>query len=134
MNAFRIILYQQRESRWHYVRLTAESESELRTETGVCGLPPDHAEVALIEAGTDAKTALNTVGAEWQSRGWCKPTPQEVLVLTLHFQMRRWHGYPASAPGHDNLTAGYLDPVRAALENNCNGIPSGNERFSGHYR
>jgi len=133
MNMFRIILYQQRESRWHYVRLTAESELELRTETGVCGLPPDHEEVESIAAGTDTETALRNSGAQWQNNGWRKPNPQEVLVLTLHFQMRRWHGYPASAPWHDDLTAGYLDPVQAALESTCNGIPRGTDRFSGNY-
>lgn len=133
MNMFRIILYQQRESRWHYVRLTAESEHELRTEAGVCGLPPDHEEIESITAGTDTETALRNAGAEWQKKGWRKPNPQEVLVLTLHFQMRRWHGYPASAPWHDDLTAGYLDPVQAALESTCNGIPRGTDRFSGNY-
>ncbi len=133
MNMFRIILYQQRESRWHYVRLTAESEHELRSETGVCGLPPDHSEVEPIAPGTDAETALRNAGAEWQKNGWRKPNPQEVLVLTLHFQMRRWHGYPASAPWHDDLTAGYLDPIQADLEATCNGIPRGTDRFSGNY-
>ena len=133
MNAFRIILYQQRESRWHYVRLTAESGSELRTETGICGLLPDHTEVVPLAMGTDAKTILNEAGTAWQSKGWRKPAPHEVLVLTLHFQMRRWHGYPASAPWHDDLTAGYLDPVQAALESTCNGLPRGNDRFSGNY-
>ncbi len=133
MNAFRIILYQHRESRWHYVRLTAESGSELRTETGICGLLPDYTEVVPLAAGTDAKTILSEAGAVWQTKGWRKPAPHEVLVLTLHFQMRRWHGYPASAPWHDDLTAGYLDPVQAALESTCNGLPRGNDRFSGNY-
>ena len=133
MNAFRIILYQQHESRWHYVRLTAEPERELRTETGVCGMAPDRTEVAPLSASTDAKTALNEAGTAWQSKGWRKPAPNEVLVLTLHFQMRRWHGYPASAPWHDDLTAGYLDPVQHALESTCNGMPRGADRFSGNY-
>jgi hypothetical protein len=133
MNAFRIILYQQRENRWHYVRLTAESGSELRIETGICGQLPDYTEVAPILAGTDAETALRKAGAEWLANGWRKPAPNEVLALTLHFQMRRWQGYPASAPWHDDLTSGYLDPLQAALESTCNGIPRSNERFSGNY-
>ena len=133
MNVFRIILYQQRENRWHYVRLTTESESELRTETGVCGLLPDQTEIVPIPGGTDPESALRKAGAKWQDKGWRKPSSGEVLVLTLHFQMRRWNGYPASAPWHDDLTAGYLDPVQAALESTCNGIPRGNERFSGNY-
>jgi hypothetical protein len=133
MNMFRIILYQQRESRWHYVRLTAESVSEIRTETGVCGLPPEHEETVPIAPETDVQTALRAAGTDWQAKGWRKPAPHEVLVLTLHFQMRRWHGYPASAPWHDDLTAGYLDPIKTALETHCNGIPRGHDRFSGNY-
>jgi len=133
MNAFRIILYQQCDGRWHYVRLTAESGSELRTETGVCGLMPDHTEASALADDADAKAALNEAGKAWQAKGWRKPAPAEVLVLTLHFQMRRWTGYPASAPWHDDLTAGYLDPVLQALESTCNGLPRGNDRFSGNY-
>jgi hypothetical protein len=133
MNIYRIILYQQRESRWHYVRLTAESGSELRTETGICGLLPDHTEIAPLPPDTDLETFLRKAGAAWQSKGWHKPTSNEVQVLTLHFQMRRWHGYPAGAPWHDDLSAGYLDPIQTALEAGCNGIPRGNDRFSGNY-
>ena len=177
MNAFRIILYQQCDGRWHYVRLTAESGSELRTaidysgtpgpgwrplrsfaavstnrveqlsvasgeakqfyrlrtETGVCGLMPDHTEAVALADDADAKAALNEAGKAWQAKGWNKPAPAEVLVLTLHFQMRRWTGYPASAPWPADLTAGYLDPVLLALESSCNGLPRGIDRFSGYY-
>jgi len=133
MNFYRIILYQQRESRWHYVRLTSESEREIRTETGRCGQLPDQTDIAPIPRGTDALAALRKAGARWQAEGWHKPGPNEVLVLTLHFQMRRWHGYPAGAPWYDDLTAGYLDPIRTAFETDCNGIFRGHERFSGNY-
>ncbi len=133
MHAFRIILYQQRENRWHYVRLTAESGQTLRTETGVCGLAPDHSETTAIPTGTDGQVYLRDTAARWQAGGWRKPAPNEVQVLTLHFQIRRWHGYPASAPWHDNLTTGYLDPIQHVIETTCNGLPRGHDRFSGHY-
>lgn len=133
MNAFRIILYRQRDYRWHYVRLTSLPEGELRTETGCCGLLPDHTEVTPIPAGTDIETALREAGAVWQAEGFHKPAPQNVEVLTLHFQMRRWNGFPAGAPWFDDLSSGYLDPVREAFADTCNGIPRGNERFSGNY-
>ncbi len=133
MNAYRLILYQKRETRWYYVRLTALSEGTLRTETGCCGLLPEHTETGPLPSGTDANTALRDAGTLWQAKGYHKPAPQEVEVLTLHFQMRRWTGYPSGAPWHDDLTASYLDPVRDAFEKTCNGIPRGNERFSGNY-
>lgn len=133
MQAFRIILYQQRENRWHYVRLTAENGSQLRTETGLCGTMPEYSGCTALPEGVDAAAALHEAGLEWQSRGWGKPSPNDILVLTLHFQMRRWSGYPASAPWHDALTGDYLDPVRHALESTCNGIPRGNDRFSGNH-
>ncbi len=53
--------------------------------------------------------------------------------MSLHFQMRRWTGYPAGAPWYDDWTTGYLDPIQAVLEETCNGVPRGNERFSGNY-
>jgi len=133
MNLYRIILYQLQESRWHYVRLTSESESEMRIETGRCGQLPDQTDTAPIPPGTDVTSALRKAGAQWQAKGWNKPGPNEVLVLTLHFQMRRWHGYPAGAPWYDDLTAGYLDPIRTAFDTDCNGIFRGHERFSGNY-
>jgi len=133
VNAYRLILYQKRETRWHYVRLTALPEGTIRTETGCCGLLPDHTGEAPMPAGTDADAALRQAGAAWQSKGWHKPAPRDLDVLTLHFQMRRWSGYPAGAPWHDDLTSSYLDPLREAFEHTCNGIPRGNERFSGNY-
>lgn len=133
MNLYRIILYQQRESRWHYVRLTSESEREMRIETGRCGQLPDTTNLKPIPPGIDALAALRKEGAHWQANGWRKPVPHEVQVLTLHFQMRRWHGYPAGAPWYDDLTAGYLDPIRSAFEADSNGVFRGHERFSGNY-
>ena len=37
---YKIILYKQIDSRWHYVRLTTR-DTELITETGLCGVLPD---------------------------------------------------------------------------------------------
>lgn len=47
--------------------------------------------------------------------------------------MKRWTGYPAGAPWFDDWRSGYLDPVQQQLEETCNGIPRGNDRFSGNY-
>lgn len=133
MSTYRLILYQHRENRWQYVRLTYLPEGKLRTETGCCGQKPDLTAVSVVPSGKDADTALRESGAKWQAKGYDKPSPQHVQVLTLHFQMRRWTGYPAAAPWHDDLSAGYLDPIHEVLDNTCNGISRGNERFSGNY-
>ncbi|MBK7938593.1 MAG: hypothetical protein IPJ82_16590 [Lewinellaceae bacterium] len=133
MNAYRLILYQKRETRWHYVRLTALPDGVLRTETGCCGLVPDQQEEITLPATTDARVVLRQAGESWQEKGYQKPAPQDVEVLTLHFQMRRWSGYPAGAPWYDDLTSAYLDPILQKLETTCNGLFRGNERFSGNH-
>ncbi|MBP6826963.1 MAG: hypothetical protein KA165_10440, partial [Saprospiraceae bacterium] len=133
MNTYRLILYQKRESRWHYVRLTALPEGILRTETGCCGQLPDHTELAPMPADSDPNAVLRESGAKWQSEGYDKPAPQDTEVLTLHFQMRRWSGYPSGAPWYDDLTSCYLDPVRDMFDAGCNGLIRSNERFSGNY-
>lgn len=129
----RIILYKQIGSRWHYVRLTVSPHTQLSIETGCCGQNPDHAETAGIPANIDHAAALRQEGEKWLNRGYSKPHPHSLQVMTLHFQMRRWTGYPAGAPWYDDWTAGYLDPIQQVFEETCNGIPRGNERFSGNY-
>ena len=129
----RIILDKQIDSRWHYVRLTAMPTLELRIETGCCGLTPDHSETEKISPDTDPVAALRQKGEKWLELGYAKPHPHSLQVLTLHFQMRRWTGYPAGAPWYDNWTSGYLDPIQLMFDETCNGIPRGAERFSGNY-
>lgn len=129
----RIILYKQCGARWHYVRLTALPLAEIRMETGCCGQKPDHTETTAIPAQTEPLAALRQEGEKWLEKGYGKPHPHSLQVMTLHFQMRRWTGYPAGAPWYDDWTSGYLDPIHQALEDTCNGIPRGSERFSGNY-
>lgn len=129
---YRLILYKQIGSRWHYVRLSTAQGTDLLTETGCCGRLPDHSETTPVSAD-HALEALRQAGAAWLEQGYHKPSPKTLPVLTLHFQMPRWTGYPAGAPWYDEWTAGYLDPIQAALEDTCNGISKGNERFSGNH-
>jgi len=129
----RIILYKQINNRWHYVRLTATYPAELSIETGCCGQKPDHAEKNEIPASIHPIAALRQEGEKWIEQGYSKPHPHSLQVMTLHFQMRRWTGYPAGAPWYDDWTSGYLDPIHQILDETCNGIPRGNERFSGNY-
>ena len=86
-----------------------------------------------MPAGSDPNAVLRESGAKWQSEGYGKPAPQDTEVLTLHFQMRRWSGYPSGAPWYDDLTSCYLDPARDMFDAGCNGLIRGNERFSGNY-
>lgn len=129
----RIILYKLIGNRWHYVRLTERQDMEIGIETGCCGQKPDNSETTGIPSNIDPAAALRREGEKWIERGYGKPHPHSLQVMTLHFQMRRWTGYPAGAPWYDDWTSGYLDPIQQALDETCNGIPRGNERFSGNY-
>ncbi len=130
---FRLILYQQKNNGWFYVRLTATADRLLRTETGYCGQLPDQTETTLIPAEADPQTALRTTGAAWQAKGYDKPPAKHLQILSLHFQMPRWTGYPAGASWYDDWTSDYLDPVEQMLDVTCNGIFKNNERFSGNH-
>ena len=129
----RIILYKQISNRWHYVRLTTMPHAEICTETGCCGQKPDHSETLGMTDPGDATAALRQEGEKWIEQGYGKPHQHSLQVLTLHFQMRRWTGYPAGAPWYDDWTSGYLDPIQQWMDDTCNGIPKGHERFSGNY-
>ncbi|MDX1910923.1 MAG: hypothetical protein SFV22_05535 [Saprospiraceae bacterium] len=129
----RIILYKLIGNRWHYVRLTERQDMGIGIETGCCGQKPDNSEITGIPSNIDRAAALRQEGEKWIERGYGKPHPHSLQVMTLHFQMRRWTGYPAGAPWYDDWTSGYLDPIQQALDETCNGIPRGNERFSGNY-
>jgi hypothetical protein len=129
----RIILYKHIEHRWHYVRLTATALQELCIETGCCGQKPEKTETQEIPPHADPIATLRKEGEKWIELEYSKPHPNSLQVMTLHFQMRRWTGYPAGAPWYDDWTSGYLDPIHQVLDETCNGIPRGNERFSGNY-
>lgn len=130
---YRLILYKHIGQHWHYVRLTVADNSPLRTETGCCGQLPDHTDLKTLPTGSDVPAALRQAGAHWQEQGYHRPNPKTLPVLTLHFQMPRWTGYPAGAPWYDDWTASYLDPIQTMLEATSNGIVKGNERFSGNH-
>lgn len=132
MNIFRLILYKQIESRWHYVRLTAR-QGKCLTESGMCGLKPTHSISTAVPEDLSPEQYLRERGESWTRQGYGKPNQQQLQVMTLHFQLKRWTGYPAGAPWFDDWRSGYLDPIQKVLEETCNGVPNGNERFSGNY-
>lgn len=130
---YRLILYKKIGLYWYYVRLSVPAPRHLLTETGICGQSPDTTETTTFSADLDAVQALRQAGANWLETGYHKPNPKTLPVLTLHFQMPRWTGYPAGAPWYDDWTFSYLDPIQAVLEATCNGLAKGNERFSGNH-
>ncbi len=130
---YRIILYKLVENRWHYVRLSTTPEGQLFSEMGICGQLPNISKRSSIPQEVDSDEYLRQTAESWALDGYGKPAPAQLQVMTLHFQMRRWTGYPAGAPWYDDWTTGYIDPILSVLEKTCNGIPRGNERFSGNY-
>ncbi len=132
MRTYRIVLYKNIEERWHYVLLTANA-GEFRTETGICGYTSSTEETKSLPADADIKETLRKAGAEWQRIGYHKPDTHQLPVMTLHFKLPKWRGYPAGAPWFDEWTTWYLDPIREALDATVNGIAKGEERFSGNY-
>jgi hypothetical protein len=130
---YRIILYKQLEGRWHYVRLSTTIEGQLLSEMGICGQLPNISQSSTLPQEVAPDQYLRQTAESWNAQGYEKPAQSQLQVMTLHFQMRRWTGYPAGAPWYDDWTTGYIDPILELLDKTCNGIPRGNERFSGNY-
>jgi hypothetical protein len=131
---YQLILYKKIGQRWHYVRLTNTPDHQIVTETGCCGQAPDSTVLLRPDSVvTDPVSMLRQEAEKWATAGYHKPHQNDLQIMTLHFQMQRWRGYPAGAPWYDDWVTGYLDPIEAALAHTKNGIPRGNERFSGNY-
>ncbi len=133
MNTFQLILYKKIGQRWHYVRLSNAPDVQIITETGICGQAPDSTVLHRSAGSSDPLVMLRREGEKWAANGYEKPHQNNLQIMTLHFQMPRWRGYPAGAPWYDDWVTGYLDPIEAMLATTKNGIPRGNERFSGNY-
>lgn len=133
VNTFQLILYKKIGQRWHYVRLSNAPDAQILTESGCCGQAPDSTTLQRFAASKDPAAALRQEAEKWGADGYHKPHQNSLQIMTLHFQMPRWRGYPAGAPWYDDWVTGYLDPIEAMLATTRNGIPRGNERFSGNY-
>ncbi len=133
VKTYQLILYKKIGQRWHFVRLSNARENLLCTETGCCGQAPDSSVLRRVDTPSDPVAMLRQEGEKWATDGYLKPQQNSLQVMTLHFQMPRWRGYPAGAPWYDNWVTGYLDPMEAMLTATHNGIARGNERFSGNY-
>ena len=129
----RITLHKQIDLKWHYVRLSTVTTDTIRIEHGICGHSPMQDTLVDVPKGQDALVFLQEQGALWLENGYYKPTAKQLPVMTLHFQLPRWTGYPSGAPWYDEWTQDYLDPISEILENTCNGVLKSNERFSGNH-
>jgi hypothetical protein len=134
MEVYRLILYRHFQNKWHYTRLTAPVDGMMQVETGICGKAADSSEL-VSTGGKSQIEAITHYSEQLQEKGWgnLKNVSQELSVLTLHFKMPRWKGYPAGAPWFDNWMQYYMTPIRAELEAHSNGFELHDERFSGNY-
>lgn len=128
---YKLTLYREIGQIWHYVRLSVDAGT-LITEAGCCGYMPDQRETISLPPGADVRARLQEEGAIWQQQGYNKPPYKTLFVMTLHFHLPPWKGAPAGAPWFDSWTELYLDPIEKVLEETCNAIPKGGERFSGN--
>jgi hypothetical protein len=129
----RIILHKQIDHQWHYVRLSTAPTHAIQIEHGMCGHAPVQNRMMNVPEGQDALVLLQEQGALWLEDGYYKPSAKQLPVMTLHFQMPRWTGYPSGAPWYDDWTQDYLDPITETLDGTCNGVLKSNERFSGNH-
>lgn len=129
----RITLYKQIENQWHYVRISTMPERQVLTETGLCGQYAKQQVTQPLPEQREPLAFLRELATVWAERGYSKPLAKQLPVMTLHFQLPYWAGYPAGAPWYDDWTQDYLDPITQFLEDTCNGSLKGNERFSGNH-
>ncbi|MBK8556740.1 MAG: hypothetical protein IPL65_13655 [Lewinellaceae bacterium] len=134
MHTYRLVLYRNIDSHWHYVRLTASTgEGLLRTEQGQCGFTPQESELLPLPAGSNPDMVVRKAGELWQALGYHPVTFSQFPVMTLHFKMPRWRGLLPAAPWFDEWVRFYFDPIRESFEKTCNGVFKGEERFAGNY-
>ena len=123
VNTYQLILYKKIGQRWHYVRLSNAPDNQVITERGCCGLPPDSTVLRRPDTAlTDSVAILRQEAEKWAAEGYHKPHQNNLQVMTLHFQMPRWRGYPAGAPWYDDWVTVYRDPIEAMLAATRNGI------------
>jgi hypothetical protein len=126
------LLYKEIEGKWHYVRISVETQGVVRTESGRCGTLPHTVTLSPFDS-VSPEEALRQEGRQWQGNGYGKPHPKQMQVMTLHFQLPRWRGMPTAAPWFENWSEYYLDPILQQLDATANGSLRSHEHISGNY-
>jgi hypothetical protein len=131
MPSYRLTLYRRREGHWQYCQLTATADGRLRTATGQCGQAPVTVDETPLAAGGAPQQALLDAGAAWRKRGYDYPKRHELKILSLHFRVPGWSGFPAGAPWFEDWKTYYQEPMEEALEATVNGFARGLHRAKG---
>jgi hypothetical protein len=135
MPTYRLTLYRSVDQRAHFCQLTASHDGQhgsLRTATGVCGTGAEEIREEALGGGVTAQSALEAAGALWRRRGYDYPKRHELKIMTLHFSVPGWTGFPAGAPWFEDWKTHYQEPFEAVLEGTVNGFPRGGHRSKGH--
>lgn len=133
MPAYRLTLYNKKDSLWHYCQMTANESGRLTTAYGVCG---ERAETVLETAHdphADPAETVKTAGNQHREEGYDYPRRKDMLVMSLHFRLNPGNTWPAGAPWFDDWKTYYQEPIEQKLTETANGFANGNQRSRGHY-
>lgn len=129
---YRLTLYHRlADGQWQYCQMTA-GESHLQTSLGRCGgYPPLQVDTVALEPGADPQLAVRAAGAQWRERGFDYPRRNELKILTIHFRVPVWTGFPAGAPWFEDWKTYYQEPIEVLLDATVNGFAKGVRRGKG---
>lgn len=131
-SSYRLTLYRQSAGQWHYCQLTASDSGWLQKATGRCGSAGRTvAEKAITPDGSSYQVVVEA-GAEERLSGFDYPTRSDLKILSLHFKVMPWNGFPVAAPWFEDWKTFYQEPFEAILENTVNGFSRGLHRARGH--
>lgn len=133
MPAYRLTLYKQIDSVWHYCQMTANEDGKFVTVFGKCGDAPEQRTEARLPANADPSAAIQEAGAQWRAQGFDYPRRKDMQIMSLHFRVANMSGWPAGAPWFEDWKTYYQEPVDQLLTTTANGFANGSHRLRGHY-
>lgn len=133
MSAYRLTLYKQIDTVWHYCQMTATDTGKLVTALGQCGNAPEQHIEVLLPTDMDPSIAVQQAGAQWRLQGFDYPHRKDMKIMSLHFRVANMNGWPAGAPWFEDWKTYYQEPVDDLLTTTANGFANGSHRLRGHY-
>jgi hypothetical protein len=134
MPTYRLTLYKKVAGVWNYCQITATPESgKLTTAIGICGKAPEQLTESALEHPNDPSLSVEEAGAFWRIQGFDYPMRKDMTVMSLHFKVGTFNGWPAGAPWFEDWKTHYQEPVEAQLTETANGIATGSHRARGQY-